>query len=218
MKTDQEIQADVQAELRTDPSVDASQIGVAVKDGVVTLTGTIPSFAERWSAERAAKRVYGVEAVADELEVRLPHTSQRTDAEIARVALDALKWHSGVPDDGIQLTIDKGWVRLEGTVQWPFQKHAAENVIRNITGVTGVTNLIEVAPTRVKPADVRKEIRLAFERNADLDSRRIGVDAKDGTVTLHGNVRSWFEREEAARAASNIAGVREVQNELAIVP
>ena len=217
MRTDEEIQSDVIAELQTDPSAGADHVGVSVKDGVVTLTGHVSNYAEKWASERAAQRVYGVKAVADEVTVRIPSASERTDDEIAQAGVQALRWHAAVPDDLIKLVVENGWVTLEGTVDWQYQKDAALQAIRNLLGVRGVIDRVSVAP-RVKPAVVKDKIYAALVRNAEVDARRIGVKAKDGHVVLHGNVRSWFEREEAARAAWNIPGVREVENELTVTP
>lgn len=217
MRTDQEIQSDVAAELHTDPSAGATHVGVSVNEGVVTLSGYVSNYAEKWAAERAAKRVYGVKAVADEVTVKIPSASERTDDEIAEAAVQALRWHAAVPDDLIKLVVENGWVTLEGAVDWQYQKDAALQAIRSLLAVRGVIDRVSVAP-RVKPAVVRDQIHAALVRNAEVDARRIGVKAKEGHVVLHGNVRSWFEREEAARAAWNIPGVREVENELTVTP
>ena len=217
MRTDQEIQSDVTAELQTDPSAGASHVGVSVKDGIVTLTGYVSNYAEKWATERAAKRVYGVKAVADEVTVKIPSDHERTDDEIAEAAVQALRWHAAVPDDLIKLVVENGWVTVEGAVDWQYQKDAALQAIRSLMGVRGLIDRLSVAP-RVKPGVVKDKIHAALVRNAEVDARRIGVKAKDGHVVLHGNVRSWFEREEAARAAWNIPGVREVENELTVTP
>jgi len=217
MQIDTEIQKDVLEELQAEPALDESQIAVTVKDGVVMLAGQVPSYGEKFAAERAAKRVYGVRGVAEEIQVSLPASNQRTDADVAAAVINSLKWHSGVPDQKIKVTVEKGWVRLEGQVDWQFQKDLAEQAIRYLTGVKGISNLILIAP-RVTPSEVKEQIQKSFHRNAELDSRRIGVKARNGTVTLHGNVRSWSEREEAQRAAWTVPGVREVDNELTVTP
>jgi osmotically-inducible protein OsmY len=219
MQTDEQIQTDVLEELRIDPAVDATQIGVAARDGVVTLTGSVASFAEKIAAEEAAKRVYGVRGVAEEILVRPIGDGVRTDADIVKSAIDVLKWDSMVPDEKIKVTVEKGWLSLEGTVDWQYQREAAARALRNLAGVRGISNLISVKPTtRVSPSDVRREIFDSFRRSADLEARRIGVDVKDSKVVLHGNVHTWSEVEEARRAAWFVPGVAEVQNKLVVVP
>ena len=217
MESDRTIYNDVMEELRFEPSLDESQISVTVKDGIVTLAGQVPSYRDKLTAERTTKRVYGVRGVADELHVAIPTAEQRTDADIAASILDTLRWNSSVPDESISITVDHGWVNLEGAVDWEYQKAAAGNAIRDLTGVRGVVNSIKVTPS-VKSAEVREQIHKAFQRNADIDARRIGVDVHDGRLVLHGNVRSWSVREEAQRAAYRIPGVREVENDLTVTP
>jgi osmotically-inducible protein OsmY len=212
---DLELKKAVESELNFEPSINAAEIGVAVKNGVVTLSGRVPSYWEKIAAERAAARVAGVKAVANELEVRLPGSSERTDEDIARAAVDTLKWNVLVPADRIKVKVSKGWVTLEGTVDWQYQKSAAEKTVRKLTGVVGVTNLIEVKPS-VSKAEVKSAIEGALKRLAEVDANRIQVETEDGKVILSGTVRSWFEREEAERAAWAAPGVRAVEDHIAI--
>jgi osmotically-inducible protein OsmY len=212
---DLELKKSVESELNFEPSINAAEIGVAVRDGVVTLSGRIPSYWEKIAAERAAARVSGVKAVANELEVRLPGSSERTDEDIARAALDSLKWSVLVPQDKIKVKVSKGWITLEGKVDWQYQKSAAEKAVRKLYGVVGVSNLIEVKP-QVSKAEVKSSIEAALKRLAEVDASRIRVETEDGKVVLSGSVRSWFEREEAERAAWAAPGVRAVEDRIAI--
>jgi osmotically-inducible protein OsmY len=209
MKSDSELRRDVERELEWEPGVDARRIGVSVIDGVVTLTGQVSSYAERWKAERTVERVTGVRGIANDLEVI--STGEHSDTDIARAAVDALKWDITVPSDRIKVKVDKGWVTLTGEANWDFQRRAAERAVRNLTGVRGLTNLITVKPG-VKPQNVKQMIEETFKREAVLDANNIQVEVNGSEVTLRGTVRSWIERHEAEKAAWAAPGVTAVHN------
>jgi len=215
--TDKDLKQQLQNALDYDPVVDASDIGVAVDEGVVTLRGNVASYTEKIAAERVALRLYGVKAVANDLVVRLVSDYQRTDTEIAQAVVNALKWHTSVPDDRVSITVKDGWIAFAGTLDWQYQKDAAARAVRDLAGVKGVTNEIRVQ-ARVKTIDVRDKIEAAFKRSAEIDARRINVTAQDGTIILSGNVHSWAERQEAERAAWAAPGVSLVEDRLTVVP
>jgi len=217
MKSDSELKRDVENELKWEPSVNEAHIGVTVKDGVVALTGHVSFYGETFAAEKAAKRVYGVKAVANELDVKVPGISKRTDEDIAVACLGALKGNYSVPDEKIKVVVKNGWVTLDGEAEWQFQREAAMDSVRYLNGVTGVSNNMTVK-NRVKPADVKDKIEAAFKRSAEIDARRVSVEARDGKVILHGSVRSWTERDEAQQAAWAAPGVTAVENQLAVTP
>jgi osmotically-inducible protein OsmY len=214
---DKDIQQAVLRELEWEPMVKSTEIGVAVKDGIVTLAGSVDSYSKRYRAELAAKRVHGVKAVVNELQVHLPISSERTDEDIARAAVRALEDNSLVPRDRIKITVREGWITLEGAVEWQYQREAAESAVRNLTGVKGITNLITIKP-RVSPTDVRAKIEESLRRSAELDAQRITVETEGAKVILRGRVRAWAEREEAERAAWRAPGVTQVENLIAVEP
>jgi osmotically-inducible protein OsmY len=198
--TDKDLKQTVENALDWDPSLDAADIGVSADEGVVTLRGNVRTYAEKYAAERVALRVFGVKAVANDLAVRLPSLFERTDTEIAQAAVTALKSNTMVPGGRVTVTVSEGWITLKGSVEWQYQKDAALRCVRDLFGVKGVSNTIALE-SRVKPTDVRDKIEAAFKRSAEVDARRINVNATDGKVILSGNVRSYAERQEAERAA-----------------
>ena len=212
-RSDVEIQKNVLAELRWDARLQPNEIGVIVKDGVVTLTGWVDSYLKKWSAEDAVHHVTGVNAVANDLEVKL--FGEHADPDIAASAVRALKSDAMLPADKIRVTVSKGWVTLRGEVSWQFQKEDAERVVRRLVGVSGVTNLITVKP-QVTPVELEKKIKDAFVRNATLDANRITVEVQGSKAILKGTVRAWAEREEAARAAWSAPGITMVENQITL--
>lgn len=219
MRSDEEIKRDVEDELRWDPNVHAEDIAVAVKNGVVTLTGFVTTYAQKYAAERAAKRVAGVVGLANDLEVRLPGVDQRPDPEIARDVVTELKTWLPYSWENIKVVVKEGWVTLEGEVEWNYQREYAERPIRWIRGVKGVSNLIRLKPKAApNPAEVKQRIEEAFRRSALLDANRVTVEANGGEVILKGSVRSWAERQEAERAAWAAPGVFKVDNRIVVSP
>jgi osmotically-inducible protein OsmY len=217
MKTDLQLQRDVLDELKFEPSIREAEIGIAAKGGVVTLTGFVDSYAQKFSAERTAERVGGVKAVADEIKVKLPGAHQRSDTDIAHATVNALRWDVQVPDDRIKATIEDGWIALEGDVEWQYQKWAAEGAVRNLTGVKGVTNLIAVKPKKASSYEVGQKIKDSMRRHAERDADRITIEAKDGRVTLRGSVSSFAERKDAEHAAWQAQGVTSVDDQIAVM-
>ncbi|MEN9509125.1 MAG: hypothetical protein RLZZ621_1688 [Gemmatimonadota bacterium] len=217
MRTDEQIRSDVVSELQWDPSVRDEHVAVAVDRGVVTLGGSVDSFAARTAAIVAAERVAGVRAVADDLSVVIPTSHSRSDSEIAHQALQALKWHVQVPDDRLTLRVENGLVTLTGKVRWDFQRRAAYNAIHHLTGVRAVINQIQLE-TSASPKDVQQRIRTALHRQAELEAASISVEVADGAVDLRGHVHSAWGRREAEHAAWNAPGVRHVNDHLQVQP
>jgi len=215
-KSNTELQKNVLQELNFEPSVDAAGIGVTAKDGIVSLTGSVKSYAEEYAAVHAAERVMGVSAVTDELKVDLPAFHVRNDEDIAKAVIHALEWDVWVPLDRIKAKVADGWVTLDGEVDYYYQKRAAENAVRNLTGVKGVTNLVAIKKLAVMPSEVKSNINYALRRAAEVDAEHIKVDVQDDKVILRGKVASWAERSEAERAAWSAQGVRAVKDDLVI--
>ena len=214
-KSDSELKTDVLTELKYEPAVNAPDIGVLVKNGTVTLNGFATSYGEKWNAVHAAKRVLGVNAIADDIVVRLPNSWERSDGDIAAAVAGRLDWSSSVPEGAATVTVRDGWVTLEGEVEWWYQKNAADNAVRDLTGVKGVTNLITIKP-RVVASEIETEIEAAFERNALIDAEAVDVETSGSKVTLSGTVRNYAERDEAQRVAWAAPGVFSVDNQLSV--
>lgn len=215
MKTDSELQHDVLEELKWEPQVDHSQIGVTAKDGVVTLTGFVPNYAQKVTAEKAARRVSGVKAIAQEIEVRFASDPKTSDAEIAQRILDMFRWDVRIPDELFSVKVEHGLVTLTGKAQWNYQKEKAQKAASRISGVKSVTNLIEVA-ARPSSYDVRERITAAFKRSSTIDASAINVSVDGGTVKLSGRVHGWNERKVAENAAWSALGVTRVEDEIVL--
>jgi len=217
MRSDSEIERDVREERKWDPDLDATDIAVSAKKGVVTLTGFVRSYTDKYEAEAAAKRVAGVAGVANDIEVRMPSVDERPDPEIARDAVAAIKSQLPISSEHIKIVVKNGWVTLEGQVEWQYQRQTAENAVRRIKGVKGVSNVIQLKP-RAQPDEIKRKIQEAFKRSAEVDANRIMVETNGGEVILKGTVRSWIEREEAERVAWSAPGVTKVVDQIIVSP
>ncbi len=215
MKTDSQLQRDVMAELAWEPSIHAAQIGVEVKDGVVTLAGDVATYAEKWNAELATQRVSGVKALAVELKVKLIDSGVRTDTDIAASARNVLQWASALQSDAVKSSVEKGWITLTGQVDWKFQKEAAADAVRFLSGVVGVSDQITIAPS-VKAAVVKADIEAAIKRAATEDAKHITVGVSGSDVTLSGSIQSWVERDLATQSAWNSPGVTKVIDKMTL--
>jgi len=215
VKSDADIRRDVQNELQWEPSLDAAAIGVNVQGGVVTFVGEVAHYADRWTAEEVAKRVTGVRAIANDLQVKMPTAGERSDTEIAAAAAAALKWNVSLGACDIKTVVRQGWIILSGQVPFGYQRSAAERAVRYLIGVKGIINEITVKPV-IKMIDVKHKIEDAFERQARLDAKNIDVHVLDDQITLRGTVHSWREKEDAARAAWAAPGVARVDNKLQV--
>ncbi|GGK18192.1 ornithine aminotransferase [Yeosuana aromativorans] len=215
MKTDLKIKQDVLDELKWQPNIDETQIGVIVKDGIVTLEGTVDSYTKKIAAEKAVKNVYGVKAVVEDIKVKYNAGDSKTDEEVAKAAVNALQWNASVPSDTVKIKVEDGWVYLSGEVAWEYQKNAAKNAITKLYGVKGVVNNISLKQT-LTPFEVENRIAKAFERSAKLESKKIKVEVDGHTVRLNGTVHSVAEKEEARKAAFFAPGVTKVENNLIV--
>ena len=214
-KSDTDLHEDVLEELAFDPSIDERKIGIGVKDGVVTLSGTVPSYAQKLEAERIVKRISGVHGIVEQLKIDLPSMHRRNDADLATAAVDALRWNASVPKDAVFVKVENGWITLSGTVDWQYQREAARLAIASLVGVAGITNSLELRG-RVSVGDIKTEIKKSFVRHSESDAEGIAVETHDGTVTLRGPVHSWMERDDATLAAYSVPGVTNVKNLLTV--
>ena len=215
MRTDLELQKDVIEELKWESSIKASDIGVSVTNGVVTLSGHVDSFTKKKAAENAALRVAGVSAVAEDIVVRIGATDKKSDTEVAQAIITAIRWNNIIDENKIKVKVESGWVTLEGEVEWSFEKNAIEHTVENLIGVRGVSNLITIS-SKLKTNDIKQKITAAFHRSATLDANNIIVDSVGNTVILRGVVRSYAEKQDALRVAWNAPGVTKVDNKLIV--
>lgn len=216
MKSDSAIKEDVLDELMWQPDIDETQIGVIVENGVVTLTGIVDSYSKKLAAEKAVKNVKGVKAVADDIEVKYGSAYKKTDKEIAKAVVNALKWNSSVPEDKVTIEVRDGWVYLSGELKWYYQKEAALKSVETLLGVKKVVNNITLKQS-IKPTEIKAKITKAFERLADIDAKNVKVDVDGHTVKLKGKVHSYVEKEEAKKTAYAAPGVYKVENEIEVI-
>lgn len=215
MKSDNEIQKDVIEQLKWEPFLNASQIGVAVKNGIVTLSGQVDTYSKKSLAEKAAKKVAGVLAIAEDIQVGLSPAYKKTDTEIAEAVVNGLKWHTMIPDEKIKVSVEEGNVRLEGEVEWEYQRNQAKTAVENLAGVKFVTNLIAVKP-KITPYEIQQKINASFQRSANIDASKISADVTGSKVILRGTVRSFAEKEDAENAAWSAPGITSVESKLII--
>lgn len=213
MKTDAQLQTDVMQELKWDPSIAHEHVGVAVTDGIVTLSGAVPTFLEKSLAEKAAQRVSGVKAVVEKIEVKIPGSYHRDDQDIAKSILDQFRWHSQVPEELVKASVEKGWVELTGEVEWDFQRTAAENALRGLTGIRGITNRIAIKAKAVQPSEIKTKIEEALKRAAEREANHIAVQVRGTRVILSGKVRSFAELRDVRGAAFSAPGVTIVEDD-----
>lgn len=217
MKTDLEIQKDVIYQLKWEPFITSSSIGVAVKNGIVTLSGTVDNYAQKLCAERAVKKISGVKALAEDIQIGVSPIFSKTDTEIAESVISSLKWHSAVPDNILHIKVDNGIVTLEGEVEWEFQRNSAKNAVANLLGVRGVNNLISIKP-KVFITDIKNKIELALHRSATIDAEKVGLEVDGGKVILRGKVRSNAEKEDVEDAVWCASGVTKLESYLEVEP
>jgi osmotically-inducible protein OsmY len=215
MKSNSQLQKDVLNELLWEPKLRAAQIGVTANNGIVTLSGYASNYLEKKAAEEAALRVAGVAGLAEDIEIKIPGSSERSDTDIAEAAVNALKWHVLVPEDKVKVRVDDGWVMLTGQVDWWFQLNEARKCVEGLAGVRGITNRLDVSPT-VKPAEIKTKIESAMERSAELQAKGIQVENTGDKVILRGSVDSWSAYKDAERAAWSAPGVHKVENKILV--
>ncbi len=215
MKTDQQLREDIIAELEYDPSIETKKISVATLNGIVTLSGSVPNFYEKWSIERAVKRVAGVSGIAEELTVQTFPNTEQTDSEIAQAARLAIQWSVAIAEEQIQIMVEQGIITLEGAVDWQYQKQNVYDAVIHLRGVQGIHNRITLKPY-LTSTDVREKIEAAFKRSANFNAKQVHVTVDNGNVTLEGNLPTWTERDTASRVAWNAAGVMTVNNQIMV--